>query len=209
MQRSLLTALAMVAVLGIAGGVLMLSRSGSHVYTDDLSDPVRVADSYIHALLRKDLVRIAYYWTGDLEAYENSFFGRFTPSVLRAARREALPLENYRWRLGPARVEGGVALVRVELEIIDTTAIAARFEELWGLRPDKDGRMPDGPPDPDLTEEEAWRLARNDPSVGWDRFEHDLRLNRTEKGWLIDMEADDRLVTILYRGYDPDADPDR
>ncbi|RIH84393.1 hypothetical protein [Calidithermus roseus] len=209
MQRSVLTTLAMVAVLGMAGGVLMLSRGDSHVYTDDLSDPVRVADSYIHALLRKDLVRIAYYWTGDPKAYENSFFGRFTPSVLRAARREALPLENYRWRLGPARVEGGVALVRVELEIIDTTAIAARYEELRGLRPDKDGRMPDGPPDPNLTVEEAWRLARNDPSVGWDRFEHDLRLNRTGKGWLIDMEADDRLITILYRGYDPDADPDR
>ncbi|WP_157202693.1 hypothetical protein [Calidithermus chliarophilus] len=190
---------------------MALTRHES-VYTDDLSDPVRVADSYIHALLRKDLVRIAYYWTGDLEAYENSFFGRFTPSVLRAARREALPLEDYRWRLGPARVEGGVALVRVELETIQTGKIAQKYREFMGdpyWNPEKQDFDQKPKLRPDLTVEEAWRLARNDPGVGWDRFEHDLRLNRTEKGWLIDMEADDRLVTILYRGYDPDADPDR
>ncbi|RIH84392.1 hypothetical protein [Calidithermus roseus] len=202
MQRSLLTALAMVAVLGMAGGVLMLSRSGSHVYTDDLSDPVEVADSYVKASILNDLERAVFYWTGDREAYRKSGFGRVFPSLPAIARRNGLPLEDYRWRLGPARVEGGVALVRVELEIIDTTAIAARFEELWGLRPDKDGRMPDGPPDPNLTEEEAWRLARNDPSVGWDRFEHDLKLNRTEKGWTVDSENAKRLDDIIWYGYE-------
>ncbi|MER3442764.1 MAG: hypothetical protein C4333_00995 [Meiothermus sp.] len=167
MQRSVLTTLAIVAVLGVAWGVLMLSRSGSHVYTDDLSDPVKVADSYVKASILNDLERAVFYWTGDREAYRKSGFGRVFPSLPAVARRNGLPLEDYRWRLGPARVEGDVAFVRVELETIQTGKIARKVDELLGISYTDEGKVVRGPRlRPDLTVEEAEKLARSDPSVG-------------------------------------------
>ncbi len=178
---------------------MILSRSlrlifillGVSCMNSELSDPKKVINGYITALIASDFSLMRYYSTAEkAEAFKDDWMLQAMSKLKNVPRRE----EDYNWEILSIETESDFANVKMSLISPNEDSIAEKVAELTGVY-DRSKRVVN-------SYEEAEKLARKDPSIKPLNHQLKVRLKRIAAGWVVDTNNAE-LIKIFFPNYKP------
>ncbi len=151
---------------------------------DELQNPNQVARKYIEASLKKDLVKISYYETGDEDAFQKKY-GVLSQLIIKQIKKESQIKrpDDYKWIIKSEDLEELRANFTVEFTYPNSGILSNLELEYLGfayidgkiVKKDISG----------LSSEEAKKSARSDSRLKFETQVVPLRLKRISMGWII------------------------
>jgi hypothetical protein len=166
--------------------------------TMDLSNPEKVVIKYVEANIDADIRIMAYLETGEKDALDSTFGVLSNRIAERIWQNRKLDRNDYSWRNFKKRQDGAKIIVNFTMIIPDDKKILKLAEEYLG-EVYVNGKLELRKPiKPNLSSEEAFEMAKKDPSYAPLEVEVAVTLKKVSENWIVLPSESKSFMRIFY-----------
>jgi hypothetical protein len=171
----------------------------------DFSNPKNVLEAYVHADIRKDLDGMYLTTTGKsyTESTRDVFGDIFSRAVQQEATRRSKNESVQRWEVSNVIISDDIAVAELVIQIENGPKISKKVMELSGFVEDPvTGRAILDPNKKAIIGEEAYKIAREDPTIKPLIYQLNIKLRKENGKWLVKTDTPEykALVSIIDDG---------
>ncbi len=164
---------------------------GVSCMNSEFSDPEKVINGYIIALIESDFNKMRYYSTGEeVGVFKDDWMLKVMSNLKKTSRKK----EDYSWTFKNIQANGIFFTATITLFAPDVNSIAKKMAEVLGYDDPKQKIA--------KTDEEAEAIAMKDPNIKPLKYEVKVRLQRIATGWVAGTNNVE-LIQIFFPNYKP------